>query len=234
VSSNRALLAAVLRDGDFLAGETSTAYLESHPPPPDDVLSLEVHAVVASLWAQAARRDGQTLPSGWRNVRSQGQAVTWRTGDRELAVTYVVDGDHFEATVDGHAHSGRVLERDGEALTIEVDGIAHPCLCQSASGSVWIGSPTGQTMLIEVPRFVAGGGEAAALRGPTAPVPGTVIAVDVAPGDAVTVGQTLLVLEAMKLEHRIRAEIDGVVQSVAVVVGDKVDAHQVLVLLEDQ
>jgi biotin carboxyl carrier protein len=56
--------------------------------------------------------------------------------------------------------------------------------------------------------------------------------VHVAPGDAVTTGQALIVLEAMKMEHRITADADGTVLEVAVAVGDAVDAHEVLVVLE--
>jgi biotin carboxyl carrier protein len=71
----------------------------------------------------------------------------------------------------------------------------------------------------------AGGG------GPSAPVPGTIAAVLVEPGAAVSAGDTVVVLEAMKMEHRITADADGVVDEVLVSVGDSVDAHQVVVRL---
>jgi biotin carboxyl carrier protein len=58
-----------------------------------------------------------------------------------------------------------------------------------------------------------------------------VTVVSVAVGDTVEEGQTLVVLEAMKMEHRIAAEEPGVVTEVLVAVGDSVDAHQVLVVI---
>jgi biotin carboxyl carrier protein len=82
------------------------------------------------------------------------------------------------------------------------------------------------------PARLPAGDRSEAARGPSSPVPGTVVAVHVAPGDSVTTGQPLVVLEAMKMEHRISADADGTVLEVAVAVGDAVDAHEVLVVLE--
>jgi propionyl-CoA carboxylase alpha chain len=63
-------------------------------------------------------------------------------------------------------------------------------------------------------------------------VPGTIVAVHVSPGDIVASGDPLVVLEAMKMEHRITADSDACVIEVVVAVGDAVDAHEVLVVLE--
>jgi propionyl-CoA carboxylase alpha chain len=68
--------------------------------------------------------------------------------------------------------------------------------------------------------------------GPVAPLPGTVIAVNVVAGDVVSEGQLLLVLEAMKMEHKITAAAAATVAEVRVGVGDRVDAGDLLVVLE--
>jgi biotin carboxyl carrier protein len=59
-----------------------------------------------------------------------------------------------------------------------------------------------------------------------------VVALHVAPGDVVSAGDALVVLEAMKMEHRLTADADATVLEVVVAVGDAVDAHEVLVVLE--
>jgi propionyl-CoA carboxylase alpha chain len=82
-----------------------------------------------------------------------------------------------------------------------------------------------------VPRF-ADHDAADAAGGPVAPLPGTVIAVHVSPGDAVADGDVLVVMEAMKMEHSIKATSAGTVGDVRVAVGDRVDAGDVLVLLD--
>jgi len=63
-------------------------------------------------------------------------------------------------------------------------------------------------------------------------MPGLVRSVNVAEGEAVSKGQTLLVLEAMKMEIRIQAPFDGVVQSLPAEVGQTVEREQILVVLE--
>ena len=68
----------------------------------------------------------------------------------------------------------------------------------------------------------------------TAPMPGQVRAVNVAVGDTVTKGQTLLVLEAMKMEIRIQAPSDGVVERLAVEQGETVEREQVLIEIGDE
>lgn len=68
----------------------------------------------------------------------------------------------------------------------------------------------------------------------TAPMPGQVRAVNVSEGDAVTKGQTLIVLEAMKMEMKIQAPLDGVVKSVLVKAGETVEREQILVKIVDR
>ena len=65
-----------------------------------------------------------------------------------------------------------------------------------------------------------------------APMPGKVIAVDVAEGDTVTAGQRLLVLEAMKMEHALTAPFDGTVTELAATEGGQVQVEAVLCVVE--
>jgi biotin carboxyl carrier protein len=60
-------------------------------------------------------------------------------------------------------------------------------------------------------------------------MPGSVVTVEVAEGDAVTKGQPLLVVEAMKMEHPVTAPADGTIVDLAVAAGDTVEAGQALV-----
>ncbi|MEN0066708.1 MAG: biotin/lipoyl-containing protein [Myxococcota bacterium] len=75
---------------------------------------------------------------------------------------------------------------------------------------------------------LSGGGQGAIKT----PMPGAIVRVEVAPGDAVEKGQVLVVVEAMKMENEFRAETSGRVASVGVNPGDSVDAGTVLVVVE--
>ncbi|UVI40341.1 acetyl/propionyl/methylcrotonyl-CoA carboxylase subunit alpha [Qipengyuania spongiae] len=78
-----------------------------------------------------------------------------------------------------------------------------------------------------------GSGAASAADGAIlAPMPGKVIAVDVAEGDAVTAGQRLMVLEAMKMEHALTAPFDGTVTELAASEGGQVQVEAVLAVVE--
>jgi biotin carboxyl carrier protein len=63
-------------------------------------------------------------------------------------------------------------------------------------------------------------------------MPGKVIELRVAEGDAVEAGQVLLIMEAMKMEHTVTAPHDGTVAAVSVGAGDQVDADALLVIVE--
>ncbi len=88
-------------------------------------------------------------------------------------------------------------------------------------------------LLDPVARFAdsAGGSAASVAR---APMPGSVIAVHVGPGDAVGLGDPLVVIESMKMETTIRAARDGIVAAVAVPVGTTFERDAVLVTLVDE
>ena len=63
-------------------------------------------------------------------------------------------------------------------------------------------------------------------------IPGRIVALNVAPGDAVTAGQQLLVLEAMKMQNELRAPRDGTVDRVAIAVGETVEVGDLLLVIE--
>ena len=90
-----------------------------------------------------------------------------------------------------------------------------------------------RVVLAEVPRFPDLDSHVAA-GSLLAPMPGTVVRVEVSVGDHVEQGQVLVVIEAMKMEHRITAPVDGVVAEVDVSAGDAVDNGQVLVVLTEE
>jgi propionyl-CoA carboxylase alpha chain len=95
---------------------------------------------------------------------------------------------------------------------------------------VRVGSNAGWTELARPARFVVPD-DAGSAGGPVCPLPGTVIAVHVADGDTVREGQLLMVVEAMKMEHKIVAATAAIVDDVRFAVGDRVDAGDLLVAL---
>ncbi len=102
----------------------------------------------------------------------------------------------------------------------------------SRRGSRWYatGPVGGSVTLVQRSRFPDPDAEAVE-GGLVAPMPGKVLMVDVQPGDRVTSGQVLVVMEAMKMEHQITAPADGEVSEVRTAVGDQVDNGELLVVI---
>jgi propionyl-CoA carboxylase alpha chain len=123
-------------------------------------------------------------------------------------------------------------DRRPQRLLVEIDGATREYEARRVDDAWYVNSTLGQTDLIELPRF-AEPSAAAMAGGPTAPVPGRVVGVEVSAGDRVEAGQVLVVLEAMKVEHHVRAIAATTVVDVLVAPGDTVEAHQLLIRLED-
>ncbi len=242
--TNCDFLSATLTHRDFLAGGMRTDFVSKHPEllrvQPTEV-TRDVH-LLACVAVLAHRRRLSVLvqsfaPSGWRNVRASGQRITFETGNGEvIKVDYVFDTERqpmrFTATLGERTLQAEVLSLDEESTRLILDGIHYFCSVNCVGDTVYANSARGQTELRELPRFVEP--EATAiLGGPTSQLPGVISAVMVAPGDRIRVGQTLVVLEAMKMEHYITTATDSIVEEVLVKVGDRVDAHQLLVVLTE-
>ena len=125
----------------------------------------------------------------------------------------------------------RLLERSERRQVVEVDGIRHAVAVVSDGASWHTSSPAGSASWELAPRFVAHEAEEAG-SGPVSPLPGTVIAVQVAPGDAVAEGDVLMVIEAMKMEHKVTASGAAHVAEVRFSVGDRVDTGDLLVRVD--
>jgi acetyl/propionyl-CoA carboxylase alpha subunit len=163
--------------------------------------------------------------------------VRGSAGSREVEVERSADG--FEVTVDGTPYAVDLIRLDGAiaSLRFVADGRSFQISFDRGRHHSWRIGVVDREFDFEVltPVEAIGISAAAAGRGAsevTAPIPGKVVAVKVAEGDQVEVGQALVVLEAMKMENELTAEQIGTVGTVHVAAGDTVDAGAVLVELK--
>ncbi|MFG1710149.1 biotin carboxylase N-terminal domain-containing protein [Nonomuraea sp. M3C6] len=227
VTTNRDLLVKILKNQDFLAGDTHTGFLSPDGPlhgseaPPTG--APELPALAAALAMAAANRSRAKvladLPSGWRNVRSQPRRA--RFEEAEVVYDPLPEG----VTVVGAEPYKVVLERDGVRHTFEIAQYDE-------GGKVYVDHVSGHAELTPIPRLPEPV-EHVAPGSLLAPMPGSVLRIEMEPGDRVTKGQPVLVLEAMKMEHRIAAPADGVVSGVHVEKGQQVDAGAVLAIIQE-
>ena len=241
VTTNRDLLVAILREPGFLAGATDTGYLTRHDPAAlaasaaPGAATVRVHALAAAL-ARQARHRGEapvlgTLPSGWRNVFSAPQRVTYAAAGEQYAVAYRIRGDAVTAAVNDTPLEARVREATPDRVDLEIDGTRRVYRVHQAGAETYVDASDGSSALAETPRF--GDPEKLAPAGSLlAPMPGLVLRVLAEPGAVVTVGQPILVLEAMKMEQAVSAPADGVLAELRAKAGEQVSTGQVLAVLE--
>ena len=242
VTTNRDLLVGVLREEEFLAGKTDTGYLTRHDPAELGATAGGGirQAAAAALAAQAGNRASARvlggLPSGWRNVGGAPQRTSYTLGERTLEVAYRLNlhGRGLDLRVDGEPIGGSValLSASPDAVELEIDGVRRAYAVHRTAGWSFVDGPDGSAALAEVPRF-ADPNAVAHAGSLLAPMPGSVVRVLVEAGAAVTAGQALVVLEAMKMEHTVTAPVDGTVAEVNVGPGDQVDTGQVLAVVEE-
>ena len=136
---------------------------------------------------------------------------------------------------------GRFVFEDGTTARIhsfkpgtidaEIGGVRSPARITRNGEDLVVQTPRGDLLLTVLPRF-ASGGSGDSGGGLEAPMPGKVIQLHVAVGDNVRAGQTVAVLEAMKMEHPMDAPEDGVVKELLVEVGQQVESGTLLVVVE--
>ncbi len=234
--TNRELLSRILAHPAFLAGEIDTHFLETHAgelaarmPGLD---RLRVAAIAATLAGIAARRtpDALTLP-GWRNVRSADQQITYKLGEQDIQIGYRPEGDGFVFAIGGKPTPVSRFGVDGDHLWfVEHGGHRRKARVVREGGRVHVLSEGMLLVLVEDPRFPDHAAQAVA-GGLVAPMPGKVVKVLVSLEQTVEAGTALVVLEAMKMEHTVRATEAGTVRALHVAVGDQVDTDHLLAVV---
>ena len=245
VRTNLEYLRLLLADSDVRAGDLDTSLIDRRLPElrfrrPDDEL------LAAAALLLHAEREAASTGSPWS--RPSG----WRLGDpRPTSYTFALDGDET-ATVSvlGRSGDASVRVRDGEARTASlrvVDGISHALSWGSGTrmlrlahegASVWV-SDSGYSVELRVLTRADRLASRLALisradqpHSPEvrSPMPGTVISVDATTGSTVDAGSTLVVVEAMKMEHKLTASVAGEV-TIHVAAGDLVKLDQLVATL---
>ncbi|MDO8409300.1 MAG: biotin carboxylase N-terminal domain-containing protein [Phenylobacterium sp.] len=208
VRTNAGFLARCLVEPEFLAGDVDTGFIGARQDrltqgaaPSDRVLAAAAQGLLSQAPVAAAEPEGP-----W------GALTGFRlNAPRQGRLRLYRDGGAVEAPLDDGPLSADVLIDAAGAIVVFEAGEAYafsgtPPLAAAGEG------PAGDGVVI-------------------APMPGKVVAVAVKVGDAVTRGQTLVTLEAMKMEHALSAAFDGTVESLVVAVGDQVSEGAVLARL---
>jgi acetyl/propionyl-CoA carboxylase alpha subunit len=212
VKTNAAFLARCAGHPDFVAGDVDTGFIERRL---DDLLGdgrppSIVAAIAATALAELQSRDEEPTP--WSPL--DGASGFRLNGAPRRRMTVECGGTVLEAEL------------------LDVDLFPEDLLVVDDDEVVVF--DFGEAFAFRQPSAHAGGPAGESDGSILSPMPGKVVSVSVKAGDTVTRGQTLLVLEAMKMEHALAAPFDGVVAELTAVAGGQVSEGVVLVKLEAQ
>ncbi len=240
ITHNRDFLVACLRSPAFLAGDTTTDFIERVAPrairePAQS--ELELVAIAAALFARSRRRAQakvqKSIIGGFRNSHMPPEIMRYRAGTQALTVSYLNNRDgSFAVKINERSCSVRVFATSANGIDLELDGQRNTVAITVMADRQLIHGPGGDVELRELPRYPIP--ERAEFRGAMlAPMPGKVLSIAVPEGAEVEAGQLLLILEAMKMEHRITAPSKGVVKALKIAEGDQVANGALLVVFEE-
>ena len=236
VITNRDFLVSSLRSEEFHQGLTTSDFIEKVNPQrkiPMVGETLELASSVAALWIQGLNRNNSRtlsqIPSGWRNSRLPKQKLSFKCLEEEATITYQIRRDGSFDLNEGSI--AKIFNWKESGIDIEIDGQRFFSKVTKNKETVVVHMPWGDAVLEILPRFVLPGSEVQA-GGLIAPMPGKVIDLKVKVGSKVKKGDTLVILEAMKMEHQVKAFEDGKVSKLLIRKDDQLENGTLLMVVD--
>ena len=236
VVTNRDFLVATLRNEAFLAGDTTTDFIERVDPAGSQAApDTAIAAIVAAMWIQGRNRADDRVwgfaRSNFRTGSLPPQSIEFETAtDETHRIEYSLRRNGGFTL--GSGETVLVHEWTPDDIELEIDGRRLRAAVTVADGVGYVTLGRTTVTLSVKPRFAIPGSELPT-GGLVAPMPGSVIELRCAIGDTVAAGQVLVVLEAMKMEHHITAPFDGTVTELPIAVGDQVENGALLLTIEE-
>ena len=235
VKTNRDFLISCLRNESFINGNTTTDFIEREKPNSELVLSenqiFNASAAIA-LWIAMGNRASDEvtdfMPSNWTNGRMPHQRIKLMILKNEIEIKYQLKRSGLFEVMGTNC---KIHAVDESGIDVEVGSHRFFAQVTRADDQILINMPFGDLDAVIVPRFLEPGNEVPE-GGLVAPMPGKVIEVKVKKGDKVKAGDTLIIIEAMKMEHSIKATENGKVTKLMVSLNQQVDNGATLLVLD--
>ncbi len=220
VKTNAAFLVRCLRHPDFVKGDIDTGFIEHHK----SQLLPEASAPAPRILARAAQflidergrahsTDPWDIPDGFR-----------LSGEANETIEFVIDGRRIAVDIAHHRGGAFTTVIDGKKIAADT----HADAMRLSTGDIAV-MEAGETWQLSLfDPFAAAEAKGEATDRIAAPMPGKIVQMFVRPGETVTRGQPLAILEAMKMEHTLSAPADALVATVDVSPGDQVDEGAVI------
>ena len=236
MKTNRDYLVSILRSKEYLDGDTTTDFVERVNLNSEvDLTEEEIFnfAKVGAMWMQGKNRSEamvlQNIQSGWNNARLPYQEVKLLLDDQEYRVKYksLKDGNFVSA----ESEIIRMFDWHEDFIDVEISNVRYRSKITMDDDLLLIQTHKGNLLFKILPKFNITQ-EEAIKGGLTAPMPGKVVEIKIKKGSNIKKGDTLVILEAMKMEHKVLAPDNGKIKEVLIKENDQVENGQTLVVLD--
>ncbi len=242
VTSNRDYLRQIIAHPVFAAGDFSTGFIAEHLSPESFAASrapTALHSALAAVLIYRSQALALQADAGldaelldWQSSAPAQVPLLLQCGERKLRVTVAAMGmGAYRVQLDGQTQELEIVSMQAPSLRFMYQGLDASANYALADHSVHL-SHDGLTLSYTDTTLAPTSKDAAGSDGRMlAPMDGKILKVLVQPGDTISKGQTLAVLEAMKMEFAISSGVDSSVTAVACQVGQQVKARQLLISL---
>jgi acetyl/propionyl-CoA carboxylase alpha subunit len=231
LTANAPFLSALLRDETFLAGDADIGHIERNLDTINAAASAPVAPIdIALAAAVLLDRPFGALHTGWNSRGDASFPIKLQYGEETIAAQIGVGRDRLSAKTAGGEASIEIVEATADNITYRAEGLRLSAAVARNGDIVDVRRGAHARRFIDI-TFAPAAEQGAGADAVKAPMAGAVTSVSVRPGDNVVKGQTLATIEAMKMEHQLKAPRDGVVAEVLAKAGDQVAIRARIVAL---
>lgn len=230
VNSNKQFLVNLLRHPVVVTGDTNTAFIQQHfqndPSLHHQVLSLETLAIAATLFSQSK---GTAV---WQTGLGVPLPLKLQTADQQIQLQVSSVNNIFTVQFCDQTVVIDVLEKTPEQLVYLIDGVRRRVQYVLDDDQLYLDRDNGNVLIRNMTYAAPEATDVAGDGKIRAPMDGAVVNILVNEGDQVVKGQTLLILEAMKIQQQIKSDVDGVVDEILGQQGQQVKKRQMLFTIQ--
>ena len=232
VNSNKQFLVNLLRHPELVAGNTNTAFIAQHFS--DDVslhpvnTDFESLAIAAALYSNSNEKNDPV----WQSALDLPRVIKLQMGEQTYGLQVLAKNDGLHVSWNEQQATLQILHQQENLLTYIWQGIRRSVAYVQQGDTLFLDRGNGNLTIQHTTYAPPASADTAGDGQIRAPMDGAIVNVLVNAGDSLSKGQTLLILEAMKIQQQIKADVDGVVAEIIGQVGQQVKKRQVLLKIE--
>ncbi|OQX39724.1 MAG: 3-methylcrotonyl-CoA carboxylase [Oceanospirillales bacterium LUC14_002_19_P2] len=233
LKNNRSWLATILSHPAFICGEATTAFLEQY----GDMVAKTVQSPsmplleIAAVLMHADHTETHAL-SGWRSTEASNRICTLVCDETETRVAITQKDAQYLVDIQDNHFTIALLGTQGHSVSLSIDGVRETVTFSKQAGILYLSTAAGDYTFHDRTLMPASSSDQSGDGRIKASMDGLIVDVLVETGQNVSRCQTVMVLEAMKMEHPLKADCDGTLCSLEVASGEQVRSRQLLATIE--